>query len=131
MALLHDQHGEPFEIPDEDVLLNDPILPGEFNPHNVTLWLIGHEFGPVVAVWASNESDALDEMLNQNYEHFLVEDPEEDPDGDKYTYLGNAGEPCNLDYAWVKRIHLDPARDFALCIQIAEKRALGDDTLGD
>ncbi len=53
------------ELEDERILCNDIILPfGEFNPHNVRLWVIGNEFGALGAVWASHEQDALDELVD-------------------------------------------------------------------
>lgn len=120
------------DIDNDAILTNDVIFPGEYNPHNVRLWVIGHEFGAIVALWASNEQDALDDMLDKGYEQFLVQpdDVESDPDGDKYTYLGNAGEPCNLDYAWIKPAALDKDRDFALFLKLAESRGAGHDNLG-
>ena len=68
-------------------------------------------------------------MLDFGYEHFLVSDPEEDPDGDKYTYLGNASEPCNLDYAWIKPVVLEKVRDFDLYLKLAEARGACQDNL--
>lgn len=123
--------GTPFDgIPDDDILINDVTFPWEYNPHNVRLWVIGNEYGPIVALWATSEGNALDQMLDEGYETFLVEDPEDDPGGDKYAYLGNAGEPCNLDYAWIKEVRLDPAQDIRLIVALAEARHIYSKSLG-
>jgi hypothetical protein len=126
MANLYTKQGTMHDINDKDILLNDVVLPQEFNPHNVRLWIIGHEFGAICAVWASCEQDAFDEMLNAGYEHFLVENPEEDLE---YCYLGNAGEPCNLDYAWITPVEFDFVRDYRALIALAEARGAGQSVL--
>lgn len=123
---LHTNRGV-FELDEKDILLNDdPVLPGETHPHNTRLWVIGHEFGPVVALWATHEQGAFDDMLDKGYEHFLVEEPK---DGREYAYLGNAGEPCDLTYAWIEPVTLEKERDFALCMAFAEARGAGRDNL--
>lgn len=132
MTMLYDSWGQAHELGEQDILLNDVTMPGDFNPHNVRLWVIGNEYGPVCAVWASNEQEALDEMLDQGYEHFLVADEDFDEDLDKqnfYTYLGNAGEPCDLSYAWIKPIVLDEKRDFRLLLDMYLGVYLGQKTL--
>lgn len=121
MTTLHDNEGQAHELAESDILLNDVTMPGDYNPHNVRLWVIGHEFGPICALWAANEQDALDEMLDQGYEHFLVADEDFDFTLDEegfYAYLGNAGEPCDLSYAWIKPIVLDEKRDFRLLLDM-------------
>ena len=35
-----------------------------------------------------------------------------------YAYLGNAGELCDLSYAWIKPIVLDEKRDFRLLLDM-------------
>lgn len=127
---LHCTDGSTYELEDDHILINDVTFPWEYNPHNTRLWVIGHEYGPVVAVWASNEQDAFDQMLDEGFETFLVEDPEDDPEGVKYAYLGNAGEPCNLDYAWIKEVRLDPAQDIKLIVALAEARQIYSKSLG-
>lgn len=117
-------------IPDDDILINDVVFPWEYNPCKVRLWLIGNEYGPIVALWAMSDGNALDQMLDEGYETFLVEDPEDDPEDDKYVYLGNASEPCNLDYAWIKEVRLDPAQDIHLIVALAEARQMLSKSVG-
>ena len=132
MTTLHDNEGQAHELKESDTLLNDVTMPGDYNPNNVRLWVIGHEYGPICAVWAANEQDALDEMLDQGYEQFLVADEDLDEDLDEqgfYAYLGNAGEPCDLSYAWIKPIVLEPARDFRVLLDMHLASYLGQKTL--
>ena len=126
MTKFYTKSGTYHEIDDKDVLINNAVLPQEFNPHNVRLWIIGHEFGAICAIWASCEQDAFDEMLDAGYEQFLVENPEEDQE---YSYLGNAGEPCNLDYAWIETVEFDLVRDYRTLIALAEARGAGQSVL--
>ena len=128
--------GREFELDPTDVLVNeDPMLPthrSPYNPHNCRLWIIGHEYGPIVALWATCEQDALDEMLDRGYEHFLVQPEDIDPELEKdgfYAHIGNAGEPCDLSYAWIEEVVLDRDRDFEVCVAFAAAAAAGDDDL--
>jgi hypothetical protein len=131
MLKLHTTKGNTFELDANDVLCNDVIFKGEYNPHNVRLWIIGHEVGAIVALWASCEQDALDLMLDKGYEQFLVAPEDVDPDNEEYAYLGNASEACNLDYAWIETVDIQPERDYRLIIALAEARGASVDILGD
>lgn len=105
-----------------------PILPGEYNPHNVRLWVVGNEFGAMGAVWA-NESDALDELVDADLGGgILIDEADAEEDSPR---LGNAGEPANLDYAWVQPVRLDWNLDGRLLAAFAEVRASGGDSLAD
>ena len=97
----------------DDVLTNNVVLPHQYNPHNVQLFVIGHEHGAFVALWASHEQEAFDEMLDHNYEQFLI-DPADyekmtEEEQEECAHLGNAGEPCSLDYAWIDEVIIDPS----------------------
>lgn len=128
--ILHTTNGPAHELAERDILLNDPVLPGEYNPHRVRLWLIGNEYGPICALWAANEQEALGEMLDQGYEHFLVQPEDVAPELEGgYTRLGNAGELCDLDYAWIDEVVLDRVKDLKLIIAIAEGRGAGNNNL--
>ena len=132
MAKLYDNEGQAHELGEQDILLNDVTMPGDYNPNNVRLWVIGHEYGPICAVWAANEQDALDEMLDQGYEQFLVADEDFDEALDRegvYAHSGSAGEPCDLSYAWIKPIVLDEKRDFHVLLDMYLGVYLGQKTL--
>ena len=122
------------ELEDSDILCNNVILPGEFNPRNVRLWVIGNEFGAICALWADCEQDALDELVDQGKGgSFLVslEDPEaaSEDEREEWTGLGNASEPCDLSGAWLAPVEFEPARDWKFLCRLAEARGQNSDTL--
>lgn len=115
------------DLPDDRILLNDVILPWEYNPHHVRLWVISNEYGCLGAVWASNESDALDELVDNDLAAGLLID-ESDADDDS-PRIGNAGEPCNLDNCRIDAIRLNETQDCRLLCRIAEARGANRNTL--
>lgn len=67
------------DVEAENFLLNDVILPGAFNPHNVRPWAIGNEYRILGVVWASCEGDALDILVDEELGNSLiVTDPKDD-----------------------------------------------------
>src|SRR5688572_30587429 len=50
----------------DDMLVNpDAYIPaGDYNPHNVRPWIIGHEHGAFAVVFASSAQDAIDETID-------------------------------------------------------------------
>ena len=101
-----------YEVDTKCIANNDIMLPGEYNPHNVRLLIIGNEYGVLGAVWASNESYALDELVDQGLGAALLVDEEyeqemiKDGYGDEISYLGNAGEPASLTNVWMHEVIL-------------------------
>lgn len=122
------------------VLTNDVVLDGEYNPHNVSLWLVLNEYGALAAVWAGNEQDALDLAVDEGLlDSCSVEGPVSfdekeqgyfDEDGAAVTLLGNAGEPFYLDNIGMRRV---PQSDMPvnLLVAFAEARGAGASTLED
>ena len=110
------------------VLANNVIFDGEYNPHNVRLWVISHEFGPVAAVWATCEQDALDEAVDADLMGAFAID---EADADEETaHLGNAGEPFDLTYCGCR--HLPQSEmSIGLLMAFAEARGAGVNTLDD
>lgn len=96
------------ELDASRILCNDISLPDDHNPHNVRLWVIGNEYGPLCAVWASHEQDAMDEAMDAGFLDSFKVEPENEEELDGCAFLGNAGEPCNLDYAWMQEVNLTP-----------------------
>jgi len=95
------------------ILANDVIVPGETNPHKVGLWLIESVYGPLGAVWADNEADALDEAADEELLDALSlseEDAEERTTGigddteEDFARLGNDSSPFDLDNANIRRL---------------------------
>lgn len=129
-----------FNIEGKSIICNDVNLPENiehsYNPHNVRMWLIGHYHGPVCAIFASNEQDALDAACDANMmESFMLsEDDAEEyyelpEDEQTATHLGNAGELHNLDDCWIAEVDFEASRDIKLIIALVRAPANGDDTL--
>jgi len=101
------------ELEDTDILCNNIILPEEFNPHNVRLYVIGNEFGDLVAFWGP-EHEILDNAVDLNrmdsFMHAL------------HALLGSALEPFDLTYWWIQQVKFDPAIDWKLLCRFAEAR---------
>lgn len=102
------------ELEAEKILCNEePILPCDYHPHKMRLWVIGHEFGAIVAVWASNEQDALDNAVNLNcLDCFLAED--QDYEDESLTPLGNASELFDLNMCWMFPVEFKIERDWEI-----------------
>lgn len=123
------------ELSIDKIFANDVILPRSIdsdcgiNPHNVRLWVIGHEFGAICAVWASNEQDALDAAVDLNaLDCFMAED--QNCEDESLTSLGNAGELFDLSYAWIGEVQFDAQRDIQLIVALVRASEAGSDTLG-
>ena len=120
---------ESIEIGLDRIACNDVTLPGEFNPHNVRPWAIGNEFGALGVVWATCEQYALDTLVDEGLGDGLLID---EADADEETArLGNAGEPADLDNAWISPVRLTWVEDAKLCAAFAEARGNGSNTLDE
>lgn len=122
------------ELDDENILCNNVVLPWDFNPHHCKLYVIGHEYGAIAALWASNEQEALDTLINSGKgDCFLISEEDQksatEEEQEEWARLGNAGEPCNLDHAWLQVVRLDEKLDCRLLCQFAEARGACADTL--
>jgi hypothetical protein len=94
-------NGYEFKFSDKDIINKDEFIPtGESNPHKIRPWLL-HDHGFTVAVvFASCEQDVLDIACDEGkLERYLISESEmkdyEDEEG--ITYLGNAGEPHDIE----------------------------------
>jgi hypothetical protein len=86
---------------DEDVVnVRDFIPAGEYNPHNVRPWLL-HDHGFTIAVvFADCLQDALDIAVDEDkMDRFLVQESDmgDYTDEEGISYLGNAGEPFDIE----------------------------------
>lgn len=112
------------ELEGENVICNDVMLPANFdaasryNPHNLRLWVIGHEFGAICAVFASGEQDAFDAAVDANKLDCLLAE-NQNYDDDTLTPLGNASELFDLTHAWIGEVEFDAIRDIALIVALA------------
>ena len=101
------------------------------NPYNVRLFVIGHEFGALCAVWASNDQEALDNACDFNLLDCLM-DEEQDYDKQEENDLtapGNASELFDLSNVWIGEVKFDPARDIQLIVQMVRCYENQKDTL--
>jgi len=112
----------------------DAVFPREIdadapsNPYNVRLWVIGHQFGAVCAVWASHEQDALDRAVDTNRMDFCLAETQ-DYDDEALTALGNASELFDLSEVWIAPVVWDAARDIHLIVAMVRAHESGADTL--
>ena len=125
--------GQEYEIDDKRILCNDVALPHDRGAnYGNRLWIICNEFGAMGAVWARNEQDALDELVDKDLgAGILITDPtQEDYANEEYTGLGNAGEPCDLSNCRLSAVDFTniPIATYA---RFAEARGSGADTLDD
>lgn len=122
-----------FELEPEKVLCNDVTFPWDRNG-GVRLWVIGHEFGAVCAVWAQHEQDALDQMVDSGLGDAFLVAPDDyarmsRDQQDDCANLGNASEPADLTNAWLQVVDLSKLDPQTLCM-FAEARGAGADNLG-
>ena len=133
-----DQNPESCELEVAQIRCNDVMLPAAFdassayNPQKIRLWVVGHVFGAVHAVFASHEQNALDELANCGALDFcqvadgLSENEEND---DTFCRLGNAGEPFDLSDFWMGEVVFEAARDIKLIVALARASEAGADYL--
>ena len=128
------------DINDSDVLANDVVFEGEFNPNNVRFWVIGNEFGVLCALWAPEHKlleTAVDEgkldghMIEQDdLKDYQVDDFDaNNPEYNDVAFLGNA-EPFDLTNVWYQQVDITPSdKTFSLLLRFAEARGSASDTL--
>ena len=129
--------GKEIEVDDDRILCNDIVLPGDASYKQKTrLWVIWNEYGPMGAVWAGSDQDAMDLLVDSDLAQGILvdEDTLKDMDADakeELASLGNAGEYCDLAYAGLDSVTFKPERDWKLMCRFAEARGAQVDKLGD
>ena len=124
------------EIEADGILLDNAQLPAEidasdrYNPQNIRLWAVGHEFGALCAVFAGCEQYALDQAVDLHQLDCLLADDQE-YDNETLTPLGNASELFDLSHAWIAEVEFDARRDIQLIVAIVKARAECLDNLGE
>lgn len=120
-------------VPGNKILANDVVFPGESNPGRVKLWLCTNAHGPMGAVWAQAENDALDVLVDANLAGGILVDESSlkgtDKEHDNFARLGNFGQVCDLSDTRVDEVAIIPDRDWSLMIKLAEARGAGHDNL--
>lgn len=102
------------ELEPEKISVSDAIMPGEFNPHKIRLWVLGDISGAICAVWADCEQDAWDKACDENFlDSYQIAETDPDLKRNEETgeetldnsmelmRLGNASEPFAFDQAWM------------------------------
>jgi len=126
------QNGPFTEIEGEKIICNDVNLPqhieSTYNPHNVRLWAIGHEFGGVCAIFANCEQHALDAAVDADQMDFCLAE-EQNHENEELTPLGNASELFDLSTVWIAPVLFESARDIKWIVALARAAESGADTL--
>ena len=126
----------PIEVDANRILCNDIVLPCDADYKQKTkLWVIWTEFGPMGAVWAASDQDALDLLVDSDLaQGMLVVEATlagmDDEAKEELARLGNAGEYCDLTYVGLESVAFKP-QDWALMCKFAEARGAQADRLGD
>ena len=130
-----DQNPESCELEGSQIRCNDVMLPAAFdtastyNPQKIRLWVVGHVFGAVHAVFASHEQDALDELADCGALDFCRVADGLTVDEDTVCRLGNASEPFDLSDFWIGEVAFEAARDIKLIVALARASESGADYL--
>ena len=117
------------ELEGSKIRCNDVMLPAAFdassayNPQKIRLWVVGHVFGAVHAVFASHEQDALDELADCGALDFCQVADGLTVDEDTVCRLGNASEPFDLSDFWMGEVAFEAARDIKLIVALARASA--------
>lgn len=125
------------EVDPERILCNDIVLPCDTAYKQKTkLWVIWNEFGPMGAVWADSEQDALDLLVDSDLAQGILVDEAtlasmDDDAKANLTHLGNGGEPCDLTYVGLESVTFKPERDWKLMCKFAEARGTQVERLSD
>ena len=127
------------EVDADRILCNDVVLPGERNPNHTRLWIASAAFSNwptfLGAVWADNEQDALDTLIDEGLgEALLVEEEAlvsmDDDEREELSYLGNAGEACDLTNVGLEPVRFSVTRDRELLAMFKDARENGLANLG-
>lgn len=116
----------PVKFSDEDI-----VNPEEFacymfgsNPHRMRPWLLHDSGYSVAVVLASNVEDALGEAVDDGrMDRYLVsdEDRKDYPDDEGISFLGNAGEPFDIESLQIVELTM-PEFSFCLLYEAGKKQ---------
>ena len=129
--------GKDIEVDADRILCNDIVLPSDASYKQKTkLWVICNEYGPMVAVWADSDQDALDLLVDSDLAQGILVDEDtlksmDEEAKEELAQLGNAGEYCDLSYAGMESVTFKPERDWKLMCKFAEAQGAQVDRLGD
>jgi hypothetical protein len=125
------------EVDPDRILCNDIVLPCDAAYKQKTrLWVIWNEYGPMGAVWAKSDQEAMDLLVDSDLAQGILVDEDTLKDMDdnakkELTQLGNAGEYCDLTNVRLDSVTFKPERDWKLMCKFAEARGAQIDRLTD
>ena len=125
------RHGE-FALSPDSIGIRE--FTGDFRTGS--MYIIGHEYGAVCAVWADNEQDAINGAWDEDMLTCLAFEEEDavDESGDdmpNVMRVGNESAPIDTSYLWIDTVRFDPVRDFQAILAIAAASSANEDTLCD
>lgn len=129
------QNPEFCELEGSQIRCNDVMLPAAFdtastyNPRKIRLWVVGHAYGAVHAVFASHDQDALGELADCGALDFCQVADDLSVGDTTVCRLGNDGEPFNLSDFWLGEVAFKAARDIKLIVALARASEAGADYL--
>jgi len=129
---LKDAEGQDHKLNSDLVMSDDVTLAHEARAGYSSLWIIGHEYGVLCAVWASNAQEALDAAVNADLLDCMLIPVDELSDycEDEIVYAGNASEPLYSVYLWMKSAPIGSQSVETQCF-FAEARGAAVDNLGE
>ena len=132
------------KLPATDQSTNNPshdvVLPGERNPNHTRLWIVSAAFSNwptfLGAVWADNEQDALDTLIDAGLGKALwIDDLDleamDEKEQDSLAYLGNEAQACDLDNVGLIPVKFSATRDKELLGLFKRAREDGLSNLGE
>ena len=129
--------GKEIEVDEDRILCNDIVLPCDASYKQKTkLWVVWNEYGPMGAVWADSDQDAMDLLVDSDLAQGILVDEAtlkgmDEEAREELATLGNAGEYCDLAHAGLESVSFKPERDWKLMCRFAEVRGAQVDKLGD
>ena len=129
---LKDAEGQEHKLNSDLVMSDDVTLAHEARVDYSSLWIIGHEYGALCAVWATNAQDALDAAVDADLldSMLIPEDELSDYSDDEIVRAGNASEPFFSEYLWIKPAPIGSQSVEVQCF-FSEARGAAVDNLGE
>lgn len=114
------------EIPADRIVGCPVFFPWEHRHGADSLYIICNEFGAMGAVWADNEQDALDELIDANLGGGIeTEEPTTEDEEQDVSRAGNNGRAVDMTHCSILRAVFEPARDWKLMCAFHEMRGSG------
>lgn len=114
------------EIPADRISGCPVFFPWEQPRNSDSLYVICNEYGAMGAVWADNEQNALDALIDANLGRGIeIEEPTEENDDEPVERAGNFGRAVDISHCVILVASFEPARDWKLIAAFHEMRGSG------